>query len=241
MTAPPAFPARSRWSSALIAVFFTCHRVPTRPEIDRYYPPEYGMYATPMAEEEDPFFRGLRQYDFDRRCDAVLKYKKGGSVLDVGAGIGDFLAAMRDRGGWEVRGVEPSLVAAKRARAVYNLDIDIARLDEVSYPPESFDAVTLWEVLEHVPQPREALCKIFEILMSGSVAVMSIPNRDSIDARLFGPGWIGLDIPRHFSVSVAPTSRRRSTKRASTGPKSSRCVGAWEPAITVSYSTSSVR
>jgi hypothetical protein len=55
-------------------------------------------------------------------------------------------------------------------------------------------------VLEHLASPRAALLQIHTLLRPGGTVVMSVPDRDSLEARLFGPAWVGLDIPRHFSV-----------------------------------------
>jgi SAM-dependent methyltransferase len=173
---------------------------PDMAELSQYYPPDYAFYQTPIREDRSAFSRATREYGLAKRCALVLKQRQGGDLLDVGAAIGDFLAAMRSHSGWRVRGLELDAGAAARARQVYGLTVDCGDLGHVSYQPESFDIVTLWEVLEHLPQPLDALRQIHSLLRPGGAVVMSMPNREALAAKVFGPAWIGLDVPRHFSV-----------------------------------------
>jgi SAM-dependent methyltransferase len=140
-------------------------------------------------------YLGLRQ-----RCEVVRRQQGSGELLDVGCGTGDFLAVMRGNPGWKVRGLEPVADAARRAQSNYGLFVDAIPLDESAYPAKSFDAVTMWDVLEHLPDPLASLKKLSAVLRPGGTLVASVPNGDSFDARLFGPYWAGLDVPRHFSV-----------------------------------------
>ena len=172
---------------------------PDERELEAYYPPEYSPFQT-VGDNVGRFSRRLIELELRRRSEIVCRYASEGSLLDVGASTGDFLAVMRSSGAWDVFGVEPSRIAVERARQVYGLDIEHGTWSDVIYPPDSFDVVTLWEVLEHLPRPREAVRRVFEQLRPGGYIVMSVPNRDSIDSRLFGSAWSGLDIPRHFSV-----------------------------------------
>jgi SAM-dependent methyltransferase len=177
-------------------------------EIDRYYPDDYGPYSLTMGDGDPTSLQSQFQYDLRRRCDVVLRHKSGGHLLDVGCGVGDFLAAMRSYPGWHVRGLEPSAVAAERARRKHGVIVDDAYLEQAPYEPASFDVITMWEVLEHVRQPLDTLRNIHRLLRSGGVVVLSVPDRDSLTAKMFGPTWTGLDVPRHFSVfSVTDISR----------------------------------
>lgn len=173
---------------------------PSPEEIHQYYPTRYASYQ-PAVYEERSLVRcvdrivGLRQ-----RCDAVVRHKRSGRLLDVGCGTGDFLAMMRGHPDWHVRGLEPVEAAATRAQAKYGLAVDLTPLESMSYPSESFDAITLWDVLEHLPEPVASLQRLAGALRPGGVVVVAVPSRDSLDARIFGSDWAGLDIPRHFSV-----------------------------------------
>jgi SAM-dependent methyltransferase len=119
-----------------------------------------------------------------------------GRLLDVGCGKGRFLAAARDAG-WEVLGVEFAPASAEAARAAYGIEVAIG--DFVELPLEgSFDAVTMWHVLEHLPDPFAAVARAAELLRPGGRLVVSVPNIESLQARLGGERWFHLDLPRHL-------------------------------------------
>jgi SAM-dependent methyltransferase len=122
-----------------------------------------------------------------------------GRLLDVGCATGIFLDGMR-RLGWHVAGVEPSSSAVAYARVRFDLDIFAGRLEDAHYPAASFDVVTLWDVLEHVHEPRVVLAEIARILRPGGLLVLSLPNPDSLEARLLGSHWLGWDLPRHLNL-----------------------------------------
>jgi 2-polyprenyl-3-methyl-5-hydroxy-6-metoxy-1,4-benzoquinol methylase len=100
---------------------------------------------------------------------------------------------------WQVSGIEPNLEAAARAsqrlgpQAVWR-----NHLEEAQYPANTFDLSTLWDVLDHVQDPLEALRKMKIWLRSEGLLVVGVPNPGSWDARLFGHAWLGWDAPRHL-------------------------------------------
>ena len=120
-------------------------------------------------------------------------------MLDVGCATGIFLDGMRSLG-WQAQGVEPSQVAADYAQQRFGLDVFQGRLEDAGFADASFDAVTLWDVLEHVHEPRQVLDEIARILRPGGVLVLSLPNPDSLEARLIGRFWLGWDLPRHLNL-----------------------------------------
>jgi SAM-dependent methyltransferase len=177
---------------------------PDSTEIQRYYPDDYLPFRSAIHEERSPIRRFDRLFGLHKRCQVIRQFKSEGYLLDVGCGTGDFLAVMRSYRGWEVRGLEPHGGAVARAREKYGLAVDHAYLDDVPYAPGTFDVVTMWDVLEHVPRPLHSLRHLRDALRPDGVVIIGLPNRDSLDARLFGQYWAGLDVPRHFSVfSVA--------------------------------------
>lgn len=182
---------------------------PDANEIHRYYPDSYPCHTMSVGEDAPPFARSLAEYEMNKRCEAVIGAATDGcELLDVGCGVGDFLGAMQARG-WHARGVEPDPHAVEQARLRHGVDVIEGYLDATPYGPASFDAITLWEVLEHVPQPVDTLRSAFELLKPGGVVVLSLPNRTALQAKLFRSYWIGYDFPRHFSV-FAPADMRRA-------------------------------
>lgn len=172
---------------------------PTRDEIGRYYPPNYAPYAQGI-EGAKGFLSSLDyHYGIAKRCCMITKRKEPGRILDIGCGVGHFLNGMKQRG-WQVFGTEISEPAAAYAREQFGLEVHVGELEEAKFPVAYFDAVTLWHVLEHLHDPLATLKEINRLLKDDGLLVFAIPNWHSVDARLFGEYWVGLDMPRHLYV-----------------------------------------
>jgi SAM-dependent methyltransferase len=78
----------------------------------------------------------------------------------------------------------------------------------VEYPDCYFNVITLWDVLEHLPDPKAALKKCHKLLVPDGLLIFSIPNLKSFDRYLFGQIWIGWDAPRHFNMFSEVTIKR---------------------------------
>ena len=118
-------------------------------------------------------------------------------LLDAGAGRGRFLAAAA-AAGYDAHGIEPSdrgIVAVREKR----LDVRQATIEDAEIDERSVDIVTLWHVLEHVEHPAVALRRIHDWLRPDGGLIVGVPNLDSWQARLGGPRWYHLDVPRHRS------------------------------------------
>lgn len=177
----------------------------TPAELGRYYPPEYHPFLPAIEDEPSPWQRWDRRRGVDRRCRAVIARagRRTGKVLDVGCATGIFLDGMR-RWGWEAHGVEPNPVASAYARERLGLAVVTSDLTAAGYAAESFDVVTLWDVLEHVPDPRGTLSEVARVLRPGGLLVLSLPSIESVEARLFGRYWAGWDAPRHLALFPRP-------------------------------------
>src|SRR5581483_8997670 len=130
-----------------------------------------------------------------------------GTLLEVGCGNGAFLRFM-SRLGWEVWGIEPDQVASRLAMQA-GLNVIAQPLEAVSLDPESFDAITLNHVLEHLPNPAETLRVLATALRPGGTLVSISPNPRGLLVRVFGSAWRGLEPPRHF-VLPGPRALRRA-------------------------------
>lgn len=181
---------------------------PSRAEIGQYYPTQYDPYARAIEDEPSWWRRFNRRLAMRKRLRLVQQWlPRPGRVLDVGCATGSFLAALREQG-WQAQGVELSPYAADYARQRYGLDVFTGELQAAQFPPESFDLVVLWDVLEHVYQPRETLLEAARIAAPEGALLLVLPNPDSVEARLFGPYWAGWDTPRHLHVYAQPVIRR---------------------------------
>jgi 2-polyprenyl-3-methyl-5-hydroxy-6-metoxy-1,4-benzoquinol methylase len=111
-----------------------------------------------------------------------------GRLVDVGSACGFFVRAAQDAG-WDAEGVEPSRWSAEYGRSELGVDIFAGVLREAEFPDESFDAVTMWDVLEHLPDPAAELREVQRILKPGGVLLVNYPNAGSRLARLAGKNW----------------------------------------------------
>lgn len=113
-----------------------------------------------------------------------------GRLLDVGCALGLFLRYATDAG-WETVGVEPSRAFYERAKEILagQGELICATLEEACLPPSSFDVVTLWDVLEHVPNPVRFMQICGTLLKSGGHLFVNVPNLDSLQAYVFGARW----------------------------------------------------
>jgi 2-polyprenyl-3-methyl-5-hydroxy-6-metoxy-1,4-benzoquinol methylase len=161
------------------------------------------VYDEAYWRSDSPRERGYADYardeklylkTFRRRLNLVRHFlPPQGKVLDVGCAAGFFLRVMREEG-HEVHGVEPSASIAAHAQRHLGADrIHIGTLDSVSgrpgFEPHSFDLVSLWDVVEHVPDPQALLRKAGEMLAPSGSLILETQNVDSAFARLLGRRW----------------------------------------------------
>jgi 2-polyprenyl-3-methyl-5-hydroxy-6-metoxy-1,4-benzoquinol methylase len=167
---------------------------PTAEALGAYYPPSYAPYVQ----------RGLfgRLTRWLRRREAFglrRSLPAGAQVLEVGCAAGDLMVPMRDAG-FRVTGVELSEHAAATARNEHHLDVHTGTLTDAPLAGESFDAVIMRNVIEHVPDPKGDLEKAASLLRCGGLLTLRTDNVASLDARLFRSRWYGYDFPRHLTL-----------------------------------------
>jgi SAM-dependent methyltransferase len=139
----------------------------------------------------------MRRYGERRRRNAILKWKHSGKLLDVGSATGVFLASM-NRPGWDVSGIELNAEAAAYAARRLGIRTVAADILSADLLPRTYDVITLWDVLEHLAQPERVIAKLAGLCKPGALLVVQVPRLGSWQQRLFGPSWIGWDVPRHL-------------------------------------------
>jgi SAM-dependent methyltransferase len=179
------------------------HPFPSPGEIDRLYAPDYYGGAgeekfSPLAERvmvRAALGRARRLAGLAGEGVGAAKENGPPRVLDVGCGRGLFLKAMQ-RLGWECHGIEiPSFpLPPSEPRIAFHH----GTVETVELPPASFDAVSIWHVLEHTGEPVRTLSRAAELLAPGGVLAVAVPNFGSAQRRLFGRHWLHLDLPRHL-------------------------------------------
>ena len=128
----------------------------------------------------------------------VRRVAGDGPILDAGCGTGQFLAFARERGFGELHGVELAPRAAAEARAASGANVRVADLFRAELLPRTFAAVTLWDVLEHLPDPRAALRRVRDLLRPGGLVVLGTPSRAGVSLRLLGRRARVVTPPEHL-------------------------------------------
>lgn len=124
---------------------------------------------------------------------------QGRHLLEVGCGGGERLQLLT-RHGWVVEGQDVDEKAASNARNKYGVPVHCGKLEELSLPPSSFDAVALNHVIEHVSDPASLLRTCHTLLKPGGILAMATPNATSFGLVTFGAAWMALDVPRHLQL-----------------------------------------
>lgn len=148
----------------------------------------YVDYDTDKEPMRPLFTKVLRQ------AEQLLGSK--GRVLDVGAATGFFVHLAKEEG-WRAAGVEISDFAAALGRAK-GLAVQTGTLESVHFEPESFDLITLWDVIEHVFDPVAELGRVRTLLRSGGILQMTTPDFSSRYAKLLGRRWHAIVPPEHL-------------------------------------------
>jgi len=118
----------------------------------------------------------------------IQKYAGGTNLLDIGCAQGFFLFSA-SKAGYTTKGIEISQDAAAYAIKEFGLDVEAKPFEELRFPENHFDVVTLWQVLEHVPYPLMMLKEVHRILKPGGLVVASTPNIGGIPAKILRKRW----------------------------------------------------
>jgi 2-polyprenyl-3-methyl-5-hydroxy-6-metoxy-1,4-benzoquinol methylase len=136
--------------------------------------------------------------------------KAVGMHLDVGSGTGTFVHVM-EKAGWSTIGLEPDEAARETAAKLYKADVFPA--DHLfSLPAGTYNAITMWHVLEHVHRLDEYIAQLKKLLAPGGKLIIAVPNYTSADAQHYGTHWAAYDVPRHL-YHFAPKSMRALMER----------------------------
>jgi dolichol-phosphate mannosyltransferase len=147
-------------------------------EIDKVQGPKSKVQGRPAATHDSSLIT---------HHSSLVAHQSPGRLLDVGCYTGVFLDRARRRG-WEVSGLEPSRWAADVARH-RGFPVQEGLLAESVLPPASFDAVTVWDVIEHFGDPRAEVARVARLLKPGGLLALSTMDVESGFARLLGPRW----------------------------------------------------
>ena len=174
-------------------------RVPDEAHIGKYYQSDdYISHTDSKKGLFNNVYQLVRGFALGSKRRLVEEFTKSQQkkMLDYGCGTGAFLHEMK-LNGWDVSGIEPDPGAAKKAMELTASDVKApSALD--SFEPASFDAITLWHVLEHVHTLNETLKKLKLALKPGGFLFIAVPNYTSHDASYYQQYWAAYDVPRHL-------------------------------------------
>jgi len=149
-----------------------------------------GDYSK-MGNTDAPIIRGSRLLAAKSQLGLISKHKSGTTLLDIGCGEGFFLFNAT-KAGYTTKGIEISRDAAEYAGREFGLDVEAKPFEDLQFPDNYFDVITLWQVLEHVPYPLIVLKEVHRILKPDGLLATSTPDIESILAKIFRRKWWNL-------------------------------------------------
>ena len=171
------------------------HPQPSAENLGRYYESDdYISHTDGKRSLFEKLYHAVKQKALRDKISLIqgLKPSKG-NLLDIGAGTGDFLIEAK-KSGWVTTGIEPSDKAksiAKQKGVVFSEALSTIQ-------DHSQDVITMWHVLEHVPDVEAQIKELKRILKPDGVLIVAVPNFNSYDAKHYGAYWAAYDVPRHL-------------------------------------------
>lgn len=178
---------------------------PAPPQLEKYYlSNSYISHTDASKSFIDRCYQVVKSFALRKKIRLLERYAGNDrSVLDIGAGTGDFLRMARRRG-WRFEGVEPNPMARGLAT---EKSLKLYRsLTEL--PDQEFQIITLWHVLEHLPDLNVQIPAILDHLKEDGTLFIAVPNFRSWDARYYGSFWAAYDVPRHLWHFSRPAINR---------------------------------
>jgi 2-polyprenyl-3-methyl-5-hydroxy-6-metoxy-1,4-benzoquinol methylase len=163
-----------------------------------YYETEYPPYTIPNTLDDLKISADFVSW----RINFVQQYVKSGKILEVGPSYGAFAYAAT-RSGFLVDAIEMDSKCCEyinnnipNAKAIHTSNV----VEGISLLDEKYDAVVFWHNLEHLANPWATLEKASEHLTLGGIIIISTPNPDSLQFKIFKKYWVHLDAPRHLTL-----------------------------------------
>ena len=173
---------------------YKLYRTTPIPEnLGKYYQSEaYISHTDGRKGFFEKLYQWVKHYTLRKKMNLVEQYVSQGKLLDIGAGTGDFVRTAKKKG-WYATGVEPEAKARDRAG-----EKGIFLYENQHKITEKYNVITLWHVLEHIPQLEEQILFLKNHLENEGVLIIAVPNYRSKDAQHYGSYWAAYDVPRHL-------------------------------------------
>ena len=170
---------------------------PLNKKLGDYY--KSDMYISHTNNTKGLFnwmYQTVRAYTIRSKVRLLKSTKKTGTHLDIGCGTGEFLNACKNAG-FITKGIEPSEIAKKQA--INNHGLNISGNTDLSVQNEKeFDSISMWHVLEHIPDLNETIKQLDRILKPDGKIIIAVPNHKSWDAKFYKEFWAAWDVPIHL-------------------------------------------
>ena len=168
---------------------------PDKKNLPKYYKSEaYISHTDSTSSLKDKIYQQVKKFMLRKKLNWInKKFPEKGKLLDVGAGTGDFLAVAKKKG-WKVKGIEPEISAREKAS---KKGIKLYE-DSTHFKSEKFDVITMWHVLEHVPDLKAQIIELELLLKKNGLLIIAVPNFKSYDAEYYKEFWAAYDVPRHL-------------------------------------------
>lgn len=180
---------------------------PSMSEIGPYYQfEEYISHTDTKKGIINQLYHYVRRFTLKQKRNLIIRRAKKhtGSILDIGCGTGAFLEEMQ-ASGWKTIGLEPDNTAREKA---ISRGIHVLASEHIFQIDQTFSAITMWHVLEHVHDLHPYLDKIYSMLDDNGVFLVAVPNYMCYDQLAYQQFWAAYDVPRHlyhFSPSSMQT------------------------------------
>ncbi|HET8964440.1 MAG TPA: class I SAM-dependent methyltransferase [Chitinophagales bacterium] len=171
-----------------------------RPEVSKlgeYYKSEnYISHSNTSKGLINSVYQLVRKYTVLKKLQLISKFYKTGNLLDIGCGTGEFLNICK-AAKWNVLGIEPDKETRDKTAVKYNLNVQ-AEEYLTAIPDSSFEIITMWHVLEHVPFLNKRIEELKRLVKPDGVIIIAVPNCSSLDAKIYKEYWAAYDLPRHL-------------------------------------------
>lgn len=171
---------------------------PSLEELPNYYKSEdYISHTNSKRNIFETVYHLVRRVSISKKVKLINNQNtETKTLLDIGCGTGDFLQAAKKQN-WNVVGIEPNTSARDIAKSKVGQEVyNTGHL--LSLEPNTFDVITLWHVLEHLPKLDEHIQLIKSLLKDNGTLVIAVPNYNSFDACHYKNFWAAYDVPRHL-------------------------------------------
>lgn len=168
---------------------------PSAADLPKYYESEdYISHSDKKTGIFSMMYQIVRNTTLKSKVNIIEQYQPSkGSLLDIGAGTGHF-GAIALKNNWQVTGIEPNQGARKSAT-----EKGITFVEQIQdLESNTFDVITMWHVLEHVPELNEQIAQLKRVLKPNGTLIIAVPNFKSFDAKYYKEFWAAFDVPRHL-------------------------------------------